>query len=101
MRIIKHLADQIADEVDGMLEYAKDALEWKYLDPELSKVYFDLAKVEYSHVDKLHAQVARKIEETKNMQIQPTEVMLAKWEEIHKDLIARTNEAKTYLDMYK
>lgn len=101
MRIIKHLAEQIADEVDGMLEYAKDALEWRYTDPELSKVYYELAKVEYSHVDKLHAQVARKVEEAKKLSIQPTQEMLDKWDEIHKGMIARTAEAKSYLDMYK
>lgn len=101
MRIIKHLADQIADEVDGMCKYAKDALEYRYTDPELSKVYFELAKVEYGHVDRLHAQVARKIEEAKKSEIQPSEKMLAKWDQIHRDLIAKTAEAKTYLDMYK
>ena len=101
MRIIKHLAEQIADEVEGMCEYAKDALEWRYFDQELSKVYYELAKTEYTHVEKLHAQVARKIEEAKSQQIQPTEKMLAKWEEIHKELIEKTAEAKMYLDMYR
>ena len=101
MRIIKHLAEQIEDEVDGMCEYAKDALEWRYNDPELSKVYFELAKVEYGHVDKLHAQVARKIEEAKKLDMQPSQQMLAEWDRIHKELIAKTAEAKVYLDMYK
>ena len=101
MRIIKHLSEQIADEVDGMREYAMDALEWKYADTELAKVYYELAKAEASHVDKLHAQVARKIEEAKSLPIQPTEQMLARWDEIHKDLIVRTAEARMYLDMWK
>ena len=101
MRIIKHLSEQIADEIDGMMEYAKDALEWKYSDPELAKTYYELAKIEYGHVDKLHAQVVRKIEEAKNLSIKPTEQMLAKWDELHKEMIAKTAEAKTYLDMWK
>lgn len=101
MRIIKHLSEQIADEVDGMREYAMDALEWRYTDPELSKVYYELAKVECSHVDKLHIQVARKIEEAKSNPIQPTEQMLERWDEIHRNLIVKTAEAKMYLDMYK
>lgn len=101
MRIIKHLADQISDEVDGMLEYAKDALEWRYADPELSKAYYEMAKQEHGHVERLHQLVARKIKEAETLQIEPSEQMLAAWEKTHKDLIARTAEAKTYLDMYK
>jgi hypothetical protein len=101
MRIIKHLSEQIADEIDGMMEYAKDALEWKYSDPELAKTYYELAKTEYGHVEKLHALVVKKVEDARTLSIKPTEQMLAKWDELHKEMIAKTAEAKTYLDMWK
>lgn len=101
MRIIKHLSEQISDEVDGMREYAMDALEWRYSDPDLANTYYALAKAEASHVEKLHAQVARKIEEARKLPIQPTEQMLARWDEIHKDLMVRTAEAKMYIEMWK
>lgn len=101
MRIIKHLAEQIRDEVDGMCEYAKDALEWRYKDPDLARVYHDLAKAEYTHIERLHEEVMRKIAEAKKLDMEPTEQMLARWDEIHKGLIVKTAEAKTYLDMWK
>ena len=66
-----------------------------------AKTYYELAKTEYGHVEKLHALVVKKVDEAKSLSIQPTEQMLAKWDELHKKMIAKTAEAKTYLDMWK
>lgn len=101
MRIIKKLADQIADEVSGMEDYAKCALDMRYSDPELSKAYYEMAKMEYSHAQKLHDFVTKKIAEAEKLDIKPSEQMLAKWDETHKKLMSKTATAKAYLDMYK
>lgn len=101
MRIIKHLAEQIQEEVTGAEEYAKDALEHRLTDPELSKLYIELAKTEYNHVQRLHEQIIRKIEEAKKSAIEPPESMLNTWDEKHKKLIEQMAKAKTFIEMYK
>lgn len=101
MRIIKHLAEQIQDEVSGAEEYAKDALEYQLTDPELSKLYLELAKTEYSHVQKLHEQAVRKIKEAEERGVEPPQAMINRWDEIHSQMIEQMAQAKTYIDMYR
>lgn len=71
MRIIKKLAEQINEEVDGAIDYAMEALDCKLTDPELSKFYFELAKTEYGHMEKLHDHVLRKIKEAREKNPDP------------------------------
>lgn len=101
MRIIKKLSKQIEAEVDGVCEYIVCALDLKGLDQELSKTYYDLARTEYSHVQKLHDQVVRKIREAESMDVEPPQWMLNKWDEKHRAIIEKMERAATLLDMYK
>ena len=100
MKIIKVLAEQITDEVEGAVEYAKMALEQKGVDNELSKLYYELAKTEYTHVQKLHEASIRKINEAKTSGANPPQYMLDKWDETHTQLIDRMAKVKTFMDMY-
>ena len=63
MRIIKKMADYMEDELDGCIEYAKDALEYQYDKPALAKLFFQMAQVEYSHYQALHEQAVKIINE--------------------------------------
>ena len=101
MKIIKKLSKQISDEIEGMEDYAKCALEWRKTDPELSKAYYDMAKAEHTHAQRLHELVMRKIEEAKASGIEPPQSMLNAWEDKHRELIEKSAMAKVYLDMYK
>lgn len=101
MRIIKHLSDQILEEISGAEEYAKDALEYRVSDPELSKLYNELAKTEYMHIQKLHEQVLKKVEAAKKMGIEPPQEMLNSWDARHRQLIEQLGRVKTFIDMYK
>lgn len=100
MKIIKKLSKQLIDEVEGSEEYAKDALEYKGIDPELSRMYAELSKVEYGHVQRLHDAVTRKIKEAEASGANPPQYMLDKWDETHRDLIERMAKVKTFIDMY-
>ena len=53
MRVIKRLSEQILDEVEGVEDYAKDALTWRGTDDKLSRTYHELAEAEYGHVQRL------------------------------------------------
>lgn len=101
MRIIKKLAEQINDEVDGAIDYAMEALDCKVEDPELSRFYFELAKTEYGHMEKLHDQVLRKIKEAREKNTDPPQWMLNKWDKQHKAAMEKAAKAKTLIEMYK
>lgn len=101
MRIIKELAEQITDEVEGVTEYAKSAITYKTERPALADVYYRLANTEYQHVNLLHEQVAKIVKETEATAKEVPPAMRQKWDEQHKAIIAKMAEAKTYLGMYK
>ena len=102
MRLIKHLSEQIEDEVCGVIEYAKDALEYKATRPQLAEMYYKLAMTENGHVAQLHDAVVKIIEETKNKHnIEIPQFMINKWEKKHKYIIEKMAEAKLYLSLYK
>ena len=101
MRIIKKLAEQMDDEVQGMTDYIKDALDLKAIDPELSKMYYEMAKEEQKHMQRLHEQAERKIKETREKMGEPPQKMLNKWEKEHRKFIEKAAEARMYLEMYE
>lgn len=101
MRIIKELARQIEDEVEGVVEYAKAAVEYKPTRPQLAEDYYRIASVEHSHVKTLHGHVAKLAKEAEESGRTVPPDMREKYDEAHKRIIARMAEAKTYLDLYK
>lgn len=101
MRLIKHLGEQIEDEVNGVTEYAKDALEYKYSRPQLAEMYYKLANTEYGHVNTLHEAVIKVVEEAKTKGVEVPPKMIDKWEEQHKCIIEKMAEAKVYLSIYR
>lgn len=101
MRLIKHMAEQIEDEVCGVTEYAKDALEYKYSRPQLAEMYYKLANTEYSHVTMLHEAVVKIVEEANTKGVEVPQKMKDKWDEEHKEIIEKMAEAKLYLGMYR
>lgn len=101
MKEIKEVAAFINDEVDGVLEYAKAAVAWRLMRPQLAETYYKLANVEYQHVNMLHDQAAKLVKEAEGMGVEYPQAMRDKWDEEHKASIAKMAEAKTYLSMYK
>lgn len=101
MRLIKHMAEQLEDEVCGAIEYAKDALEYKFSRPQLAELYYKLANVELTHVNELHEAVLKIVEEAKGKNITVPQEMMEKWECKHRKLIDKMAEAKIYIGMYK
>lgn len=101
MREIKEIAAFIDDEVEGVLEYAKMAVYYRESRPTLAALYHSLATVEYSHVQKLHAEAAKLVNEAENNGVEYPQAMKDKWEADHKASIAKMAEAKTYMGMYK
>lgn len=101
MRIIKKMAEQICDEVDGVLEYAKDALEYKKTRPDLAETYHRIAIQEIQHADLLHAKIVQIVQEAESMNGGDYVVeMKDKWEELHRDIVSKMAKAKMYNSLY-
>lgn len=101
MKLIKHLSEQIEDEVCGAIDYAKDALEYKYSRPQLADLYYKLANVELDHVNSLHEAVVKIVEEAKTKNVEVPAFMMEKWDKEHKEMIDKMAEAKIFIGMYK
>lgn len=98
MKVIKTLAKQIVDEVEGVEGYAKCALTYRGVDDNLANLYHRLAETEYEHVERLHEAVVRKIEELGEVEV-PAK-MRAKWDKQHHEIIDKMATAKMYLNLW-
>lgn len=101
MKLIKELSEMIEDEIEGAEEYAKEAVHYKHDDPILAKTFYDIANVELQHVNMLHEQVVRIIEQHRKEHGEPPAPMQAVYDYLHKKHIEEVNEVKTYLAMYR
>lgn len=100
MRKIAMIVKDIKEELEGAEHYAKLATQNRDEDKALADVYADLAQQELAHVDKLHKQVTRIIEEYKNAGNTPPTAMMAVWEWEHESMISHTAKVKALLEMY-
>ncbi len=90
MEIFKTLLDQVDDEICGAKEYAELALSLKDESPQLSSMYNDLSKQEYSHLLKVYESLGEQTDIVQN---------LFDWQ--NKKLIDGAAHVKTLIDMYK
>lgn len=97
---IKKLASYLEDEIDDIKKYSIEALKLKTQRPQLAQTYHELALEEYGHYSKLHEQTEIMIAEIKESKKQIPEKMFKKYEYVHKYLIEKLADAKTYMDMF-
>ena len=55
MDVVKYFKEQIADELEGALEYAKNAFTMKAMDPSWAKQFIDMASMELNHATRLYS----------------------------------------------
>ena len=101
MEIIKHLEDQINEEMHDSGKYIKCAMKWKEENKELADLYYWLSQEEMTHADKLHKMVVGIIEKYKKTEGEPPAEMLAVYNYLHEKEIDKAKEIKTMWDMYK
>lgn len=101
MKIIKIIVEQIDEEVCSAEEYAKCATKYKVEDKALADMYFEMANQELMHVDKLHAQVVRYIQQHKASGKEVPAAMEAVWNWEHEKIMDNVARIKVMLDMYK
>ena len=101
MKIIKIIVEQIEDEVNASEDYAKLATQYKTEDKALADMYFEIANQELMHVDKLHSQVVRYIQQQKASGKETPVGMKELWDWQHAKIIDNVARIKVMLDMYK
>lgn len=98
MRVIKVLSKQIKEELEDSNKYIDSALTYRTQFPKLAETYIELANEEIGHAERLHKQVVSLISE---IQIEIPKFMQELWEEKHIELITKTAELKTKIELYK
>lgn len=101
MRLIARLAEQITDEVEGALSYAKDALEYRQTHPALANIYHKLSQQEFEHMQQLHQQVQQLVVEAENSGVDYPQSMRDKWDKQHRKIISKMADANVFIGMWK
>ena len=83
MKYIKIITNQIEEELEGADSYISMAIARKDDYPSLSKVLYDISLDEMHHVDLLHGEVVKMIEDYRRTKGDPPEAMMAVYEYLH------------------
>ena len=101
MELIKHIEDQIGEEMHDAKKYIQCALKYKEDHKELADLYYWLSQEEMTHADKLHKMVVEIIEEYRKKEGEPPADMMAVYKYIHEKEIEEAAEVKLMWAMYK
>ena len=101
MKLIKELTERIEEEIDGAEEYVKEAIKLKLEHPSLAKTLYDISNQEMSHIDMLHAEVVKLIEEHRRTHGEPPAPMMAVYEYLHERHIDKVNTIKLLQAEYR
>ena len=98
---IKKLSKMIKEEIGDAGKYADCAIRYREVDKTLADVFANLANEELKHVDMLHAQVVRLINNYKASHGAPPESMQALYDYVHEEEMEAVKEVRVTLAMYK
>lgn len=101
MKLIKTLTNQIDEELEGAEGYISMAIAQREHNPTLSKVLYEISLEEMHHVDLLHAEVVKMIEEHRRTKGEPPEAMMAVYEYLHEKHIKLAARIKVMQSEYK
>jgi rubrerythrin len=99
MKEIKHIVENIREELDGAEKYAKIAAKMKADNPTDASVYADMARQELGHVDNLHKMAVRAIEKYRATGATVPTAMQAVWDWEHEMMMDKVAHIKTLLSM--
>lgn len=101
MKIIKHIVEDIREEMEGAEHYAKMATQYKEENRALADNYAKMADAELGHVTSLHDQAVRLIKEKKDSGVEIPVSMQAVWDWEHGKMVDTVTRIKTMLNMYR
>ena len=97
MKTMRKLYDQCMEELDGVEEYSKCSMMYSQSDPELSKMYANMAKQEMEHARNLHA-ASQRLSSSKlgTMNVDP--MLMELWEEMEEAKFSKMAAARAWLE---
>jgi hypothetical protein len=101
MKIIKDISEMIEEELDGAETYARKAVELRESHPTIARAFDEISLQEMNHVNTLHGEVARLIEQHRKEHGEPPAAMLAVYEFMHERHIAKANVVRVYQNQYR
>jgi Mn-containing catalase len=100
LKIIKDTCDYIDEELCDAEKYIKRALEVKQDYPELAELFNMLSSEEMKHMQMLHNQVVKLIDNYRKTEGEPPASMLAVYDYLHQKFIDHAKEIKILQQMY-
>jgi ferritin len=101
MEIIKKLVKQMDEELHDAKKYAECALKYKEAHPALANAYYMLSGEELKHMNILHAEAVKVIEEYKAKHGEAPAAMKAIWDYKHEERIEEAEEVNILQRMFK
>lgn len=100
MKIIKCLSEFVHEEIGDANKYIETALKVREEYPEVADLLNLLSAEEMRHMQMLHAQVAKLIDQYRKTAGDPPAAMLAVYDYLHEKAIDETKEVKILQQMY-
>ena len=101
MRVIEILTKRINEEIEDVETYARLAAEYKDSFPAMSHALYTISTQEENHVEMLHSEVVKVIDQYRKEHGAPPVAMQAVYDHLHKKAIEELAEAKNFQEIYK
>lgn len=101
MKLIQKLTEYITEEIEDAKKYAEDALLQKENDPELARALYNISMQELEHMQTLHEQVSRLIENHRKEMGDPPASMMAVYNYLHEKQVRCAKEVRVMQAMYR
>lgn len=101
MKIIDELQKQIEEEIEDATKYAQKAVEYKEIYPETAELYFKLSGEEQNHMNALHKEIVRLIDNYRKEKGDPPAHMMAIYNHLHQREIEKAEKVGVLQNMYK
>ena len=101
MKIIEKISDMIEEELEGAEQYVECALKHKEDNRSLADVFYTISTEEMRHVNLLHQEVVRIIEDYRRENGEPPADMMAIYRYLHDKQVDKATDIRVMQTMYK
>ena len=101
MKIIECLSKNVSEEISDAKKYARMALEQKDARRGLADTLYSLSQEEMRHMNMLHDEIEKLIDEYRRAKGDPPADMMAVYEYLHNQNIDAATEVKMMQQLYK